>query len=167
MSDGISRYFSEMEKKIQSAEVRVGFLEGGTYPDGTSIPMVAARNEYGDPANNQPPRPFFRNAIADNKDKWARSIERGISAGLDAETVFEAVGAQMKGDIQESIATLIEPKLSDATLERRRSRAVMPNQSDKPLVDTRVLINSVDYEVNIQSKTGTSIWQRVVNWFRG
>lgn len=167
MSDGLSKYFADMEKKIQSAEVRVGFLEGGTYPDGTSVPMVAARNEYGDPANNQPPRPFFRNAIAENKTKWAKSIERGIISGLDAETVFEAVGAQMKGDIQESIATLIEPKLSEATLQRRRSRSEMPNQSDKPLVDTRVLINSVDYEVNIQQKPAESIWQKVVNWFRG
>ncbi|MEI9581827.1 hypothetical protein [Enterobacter asburiae] len=167
MADGLDRYLQDMEKKIKSAEVRVGFLKGGTYPDGTSIPMVAARNEYGDPANNQPPRPFFRNAIADNQAKWAKTIERGISSGLDAETVFEVVGAQMKGDIQESIATLIEPKLSEATLRRRKNRSVLPNQSDKPLVDTRVLINSVDYEVNIEQKPTESFWKKVVNWFRG
>ncbi|CCK03358.1 hypothetical protein BN129_2013 [Cronobacter sakazakii 701] len=61
--------------------------------------------------------------------------------------MLEVVGAQIKGDIQESIATLMEPALSEVTLERRRNRKVMPNQSDKPLVDTRVMIGDVNYEV--------------------
>jgi len=41
----------EIDARLASAggqpEVRVGFLEGATYPDGTSLPMVAAINEFG------------------------------------------------------------------------------------------------------------------------
>ena len=132
MSDGLDKYLEGMAEKLNATEVRVGFLGGSTYPDGTSVAMVATRNEYGDP---------------DKQEEWKKTIERGLASGLDSRTVLEVVGAQIKGDIQESIATLIEPALSEVTLERRRNRKVMPNQSDKPLVDTRVMIGDVNYEV--------------------
>lgn len=147
MADGLEKYLEGVLEKLNASEVRAGFLGGSTYPDGTSVAMVAAHNEYGDPANNQPPRPFFRNAIAEKQEEWKKSIERGMASGLDAKTVLEVVGAQIKGDIQESIATLVEPALSPATLKRRRTRKVMPNQSNKPIVDTRVMIGDVNYEV--------------------
>lgn len=144
MADPLDEYLGGI---ITATEVTAGFLGGSTYPDGTPVTLAAVQAEYGDPANNQPPRPFFRNAIADKQEDWANSVERGLAAGLDSRTVLEVVGAQIKGDIQESIATLIEPALSEVTLERRRNRKVMPNQSDKPLVDTRVMIGDVNYEV--------------------
>ncbi|WJZ70078.1 tail completion or Neck1 protein [Pantoea phage PA-1] len=147
MAEGLDKYLEGMMEKLNATEVRAGFLGGSTYPDGTSVALVATRNEYGDPAHNQPPRPFFRNAIAEKKGEWTKAIERGLAAGHDARTVLEVVGAQIKGDVQESIATLTEPALSPVTLERRRNRKVMPNQSDKPLVDTRVMIGDVNYEV--------------------
>ncbi|VAE40954.1 Uncharacterised protein [Enterobacter hormaechei] len=144
MSDGLDKY---LEGIITATKVTAGFLGGSTYPDGTPVVVAATCAEYGDPANNQEPRPYFRNAIADKKEEWAKTIERGLAAGHDSRTVLEVVGAQIKGDIQESIATLMEPPLRPATLERRRNRKVMPNQSDKPLVDTRVMIGDVNYEV--------------------
>lgn len=147
MASGLDKYLKDMEEKLNASEVRAGFLEGATYPDGTSVAMVAARNEYGDPSNNQLPRPFFRNAIAEHQDEWSGSVARGLRAGIAAQDVLEVVGAQIVGDIKGSIATLMEPKLSDATIRARRNRKVMPNDSTKPLVDTRVMINSVDYEV--------------------
>lgn len=147
MDDGLDRYLQDLASRMNATEVRAGFISGATYPDGKSVAMIAARNEYGDPAKNQPPRPFFRNAIAEKKDEWAATIGRGLAAGKDAKTILEVVGAQIKGDIQESISNLIEPALSPVTLERRKNRKVMPNQSDKPLVDTRVMIGDVNYEV--------------------
>lgn len=147
MSDGLERYLKGMEERLNATEVRAGFLGGSTYPDGTSVAMVAAGNEYGDPANNQPPRPFFRNAIAEKQEEWKKTIERGLASGLDSRAVLEVVGAQIKGDIQESIADLIEPALSPVTIERRRSRKERPNSSTKPLVDTKVMIGDVNYEV--------------------
>ncbi|AGQ31607.1 hypothetical protein M495_14360 [Serratia liquefaciens ATCC 27592] len=147
MAGGLEAYLKNMEEKLNATEVRAGFLEGSTYPDGTPVAMVAARNEYGDPGHNQPPRPFFRTAIADNSAEWGGDIARGLAAGLSAAEVLEAVGAKIKGDIQESIATLMEPKLSDATIQSRRTRKERPNNSTKPLVDTKVMIGDVNYEV--------------------
>jgi len=37
--------------------LKVGFLRGGTYPDGTSLPMVAAANEFGGTIEREPSDP--------------------------------------------------------------------------------------------------------------
>lgn len=147
MSDGLEKYLEGMAEKFNATEVRAGFLGGSTYPDGTSVAMVATRNEYGDPANNQLPRPFFRNAIADHQEEWKKTIERGLASGHDSRTVLEVVGAQIKGDIQESIAELMEPELSPATIRARRTRKENKNNSTKPLEDTREMFLDVKYEV--------------------
>lgn len=147
MASGLEKYLNGLAERLNATEVRVGFINGETYPDGTSVAEVAYKNEYGVPENNQPPRPFFRNAINEHSEEWVDAISRGIGSGLDAITVLETVGAVVQGDVQESIATLVEPPLSQETLRRRRERKVMPNSSAKPLVDTRVMIGSVNYEV--------------------
>lgn len=147
MASGLEDYLKRLEESLNATEVRAGFLGGTTYPDGTSVAMVAARNEYGDPGHNQPPRPFFRNAIAEHSVEWGEAIARGLRAGLPARDVLEAVGATIQGDIQVSISELMEPELSEATLKARKNRKVRPNGSSKPLVDTRVMIGDVNYEV--------------------
>ncbi|VUC79932.1 Uncharacterised protein [Raoultella terrigena] len=147
MAEGLENYLKEIGERLNATEVQAGFFADATYPDGTHVATVAASNEFGDPGRNQPPRPFFRLAIAENKEDWSSAISRGISSGLDVRTVLEAVGAKIQGDIQQSIADLVDPPLAPATIERRRNRKVLPNKSTKPLVDTRVMITSVNYEV--------------------
>lgn len=147
MTSGLDRYLQEMAERLNATEVKSGFYSGAAYPDGTPISMVAARNEYGDPANNQPPRPFFRTAISDHKKEWADTIARGLERGIDARSVLEVAGAQIKGDIQQSISDLMEPELSPVTLERRRTRKDRPNNSTNPLVDTGEMFADVNYEV--------------------
>lgn len=147
MTDGLERYLQQLEDRLNATEVKAGFYGGATYPDGTLVSQVAASNEYGNPANNQPPRPFFRNAVSEHKEEWASSIARGLEKGLDARSVLEVVGAQVKGDIQQSISELMEPPLSPVTLKRRRTRKDRPNNSTKPLVDTNVMFGDVNYEV--------------------
>lgn len=147
MANGLEKYLNGLAERLNATEVRVGFINGESYPDGTSVAEVAYKNEYGVPENNQPPRPFFRNAINEHSEEWVDAISRGIGNGLDARTVLETVGAVVQGDVQESIATLVEPPLSQETIRRRRERKVMPTSSTKPLVDTRVMIGSVNYEV--------------------
>ncbi|EOS94710.1 hypothetical protein LU631_02700 [Erwinia tracheiphila] len=147
MAGKIADFLNGVAKGLDSKQVKVGFIDKATYPDGTSVAMVAAINEYGNPGNNQLPRPFFRNAISEHSTEWADAVGRGIRAGLPVNNVLEVVGAQIQGDVKQSIASLMEPKLSATTLHIRRSRKVMPNKSDKPLVDTRVMIGDVNYEV--------------------
>ena len=147
MANGLEKYLTDLAARLDATEVKAGFIDGTTYPDGTSVAEVAYKNEYGVPENNQPPRPFFRNAINSNKEEWVRGISRGLASGVSSRDVLEVIGARMKGDIQTSISELVDPPLSPTTLKIRRIRKVMPNSSNKPLVDTRVMIGDVNYEV--------------------
>lgn len=148
MAGSIDDFLNKVASQLESKQVKVGFIDGATYPDGTPVAMVAATNEYGRPENNQPPRPFFRNAIADHEVEWTDAVARGIRAGYPVEQVLEVVGAQIQGDVQESIATLIDPPLSPTTLHIRRTRKERRTDSTKPLVDSKVMIGDVNYEVS-------------------
>lgn len=145
MADAINAFLSNVASQLDSKQVKVGFIDGATYPDGTSVAMVAVTNEYGRPENNQPPRPFFRNAISGHEDEWSDAIARGLRAGYSVDQVLEVVGAQIQGDVQESIAKLMEPPLAPATIKARKAKG---NNSTKPLVDTKVMIGDVNYEVS-------------------
>ncbi|HBC7422516.1 TPA: hypothetical protein KEY88_005289 [Serratia marcescens] len=185
----VTGFLDKVAKQLQSTELKVGFMAGATYPDGTSVPMVAAVQEYGGtikvPERTQdihfkmnkkgevghrfvkkkvanfvqtvtvpahtvqiPSRPFFRNAIAQNKAKWQQTLVKGLLAGKSVTQVLDVLGAQIQGDVVESIATIDTPVISNKTWNKRRTRKIMPNNSDKPLVDTKVMINSVTYRVD-------------------
>lgn len=145
MADSIEDFLNNVASQLDSKQLKVGFIDGATYPDGTPVAMVAATNEYGRPENNQPPRPFFRNAIAEHENEWTDAIARGIRAGHPVDQVLEVVGAQIQGDVQESIAQLMTPPLAASTIAARKSKG---NNSTKPLVDTKVMIGDVNYEVS-------------------
>ena len=144
MSDKILDALNNIASNISDKQLKVGFIDGATYPDGTPVAMVAATNEYGNPANNQPPRPFFRNAIAEHESEWLDAISRGLQKGVPLDDVLAVVGERAVGDVVQSIATLMDPPLSPATIASRKSKG---NASTKPLVDTKVMIRDVHYEV--------------------
>lgn len=144
MNDKVMEALDDIANSLSDKQLKVGFIDGATYPDGTPVAMVAATNEYGNPANNQPPRPFFRNAIYDHETEWSEDIARGLGKGLELEHVLSVVGEKITGDIVQSISTLMDPPLSAATIASRKSKG---NESTKPLVDTKVMIRDVHYEV--------------------
>lgn len=185
MAGKILEFLDKIGKGLDSKQVKVGFIDGATYPDGTNVAMVAHVQEYGaiiyQPARTQtlefksirggeisnkfakkgkgafskdvniqahafwvPPRSFLRTTISEKSSDWAKSVERGILAGNGVDNVLEVLGAQIKGDIQEKISTITSPIIKNSTWRARRARG---NSSDKPLVDTKVMINDVNYEV--------------------
>lgn len=144
MNDKVMDALDEIANSLSDKQLKVGFIDGATYPDGTPVAMVAATNECGNPANNQPPRPFFRNAISDHETEWSEDIARGLGKGIELEHVLSVVGEKISGDIVQSISTLMDPPLSAATIASRKSKG---NESTKPLVDTKVMIRDVHYEV--------------------
>ncbi|MTC37222.1 hypothetical protein GKR70_01490 [Providencia alcalifaciens] len=148
MASGLEKYLNGLAERLNATEVRVGFFPESTYgDDGTPVATVAYANEYGVPENNQPSRPFFRNAIDKHKDEWVKSISNGLASGLDANDVLEGVGAKVQMDVRDSITELMEPALSASTIRARRTRKVRRNESTKPLIDTGVMYESVNYEV--------------------
>ncbi|MCK6836230.1 hypothetical protein L8S32_05070 [Enterobacter asburiae] len=144
MSDRILEALNDIGNGLANLQLKAGFIDRATYPDGTLVAMVAATDEYGNPANNQEPRPFFRNAIAQHEQEWADAISRGISNGIPIENVLSAVGEVIVGDVVQSISTLMDPPLKPSTVKARKYRG---NTSTKPLVDTKVMIRDVHYEV--------------------
>lgn len=116
--------------------LEAGFLEGVTYSDGMSVPMVASLNEFG--TYNIPPRPFFRNAINKNSDKWGKVFLQGMQK-QGARNAFGLLGERIRKDIVQSINDTNEPPNSPVTIARKGS--------SKPLVDTGLMRASVNYRI--------------------
>jgi hypothetical protein len=139
--DKLRRHLMELAVKLQKpATLNVGFLEGATYPDGTPVAEVAAHDEYGVPAHNQPPRPYFRGMISRKSGNWGKGVGDLLKANhYDAEKALGMMGEGIKGQLQESITELSDPANAPSTIAKKGF--------DDPLVDTGHMLNSVDYEV--------------------
>ena len=140
----LEKLLAEIGTKVaKPAVVEVGFLEGATYPDGTSVPLVATINEFGAPSRGQPPRPFFRNMIAAKSGEWGPAIAALAKAnGYDAVKTLGQAGIAIKGQLQASIVALVDPPLAPSTVARKGSA--------KPLIDTGHMLNSIDYRVTTE-----------------
>lgn len=143
--------------------VKVGILENATNADtGASIAEYAYWNEFG--TKNIPPRPFFRNAISDNSDTWAKSISSqlktmGITDKNIVEKVLKKTGQLMRSDIQQSISKGGFKPLKPETIARKEGRlkelkalkkagqTIKKSQYTIPLKDTGDMFNAISYEV--------------------
>lgn len=136
----LQRKLAEIAAKVRGGTLRVGFLEGATYPDGTPVAMVAAINEFGAPSRGQPPRPFMRIAVAAGEKHWGRDLGKVLKVtGYDADASLALMGERIKSEIQQSIVDFQSPALAESTAKAKGS--------DKPLIDTGHMLNSVDYDV--------------------
>lgn len=136
-----AKAIAELIAKLNSKKgLRVGFLEKAKYPDGTSVAMVAAIQDFGAPAAGIPPRPFFRNMVRNKQAEWPKAVENLLKAtNYDVDKTLRKTGEAIKGQLQQSIRDTNSPPLKPATI-RRKGFA-------KPLIDTGHMLNSVDYEV--------------------
>lgn len=126
------------ERTGSASSLKVGFLEGATYPDGTSVPFVAAMNEFG--TATSPPRPFFRNMVAEKSPGWGKALGRIAAAnGYDMEKTLALMGEGIRGQLQKSIQMFDSVPLAKSTIKSKGF--------EKQLIDTSVMVNSVDYEV--------------------
>ena len=158
---------AEISKRMTSAaEVQVGFLEGARYPDGTSVALVAATQNFGAPAKGIPPRPFFTNMIDKHGNEWGGQLEQLlVRTGGDARLSLEMMGQHIQGQLREEIIATNSPPNAMAT-NLLKQRFPMGGQSfqdvlkawsdaaagvtapaGKPLVHTGHMLGSVDSEV--------------------
>jgi hypothetical protein len=131
----------ELAQKVgSSGTLEVGFMEGATYPDGTSVPMVAAINEFGAPENNIPPRPFFRGMVADGETHWGDDLAKILKVtDYDVKGSLELLGERMVGELQQSIRDFNDPANAESTADKKGF--------NKPLIDTSHMVNSVTSRV--------------------
>lgn len=138
------RLADKLAKIVKSTKglprVSVGFLRGASYPDGTSVALVAAVNEFGAPGRGQPPRPFFRLMVAEKSGTWPAAIAANMRAtDYDADKTLDRLGQGIKAQLQDSIKTLTDPPLAPSTIKRKGFAT--------PLIDTGHMLNNVDYRV--------------------
>jgi len=162
---------AERVKNLTSKRLKVGWLEGKSYPGtDTTVAEVAIWQEFG--TKTIPARPFMRPAIADNKDKWflhAEYVAGNYIRGISKESqVFDYIGNMIRADIQQAIEN-VPDDLSDITLllrkwrdegrtinkttveEARRALTNNPNltlsKNTTALQDTHNLIGSITHAV--------------------
>ncbi|RKS87328.1 hypothetical protein DES39_0548 [Orbus hercynius] len=138
--------YKKQAEQLKGKSLEVGFFEGSTYPDGTKVAEVAYWNEFGVPENNQPPRPFFRQAIAENKNDWVAKVRLLLEQGATIDQVLTILGQDIVVDIKASIAAFQDPPLSEATKAAKRAKKSL--HPDKPLLDTEVMYQAVQWVIN-------------------
>ena len=120
--------------------LRVGFLSGARYPNGTPVALVASVLNYGAPRAGIPPRPFFSNMVKAKSPEWPAAIAGLLKANnYDTAKVLMLAGEAIKGQLQQSIKDTNAPPLKPATIKRKGFA--------KPLISTGQMLNSVAYEV--------------------
>lgn len=152
--DRMNAALAKILKRAKSASsVSVGFM-GGKEKNGTPIPLVAAMNEYGVPSRGQPPRPFFRNMIAEKQDGWPDTLAGALKAtDYDAAKALDLLAEQVKSQLQDSIGELKSPPLAPSTIAKKSRGGTSKlgaaiGGPAKPLVDSGTMFQSVTHKVN-------------------
>ncbi len=142
---------------LKDKQVKIGWFEGQKYDDEHSTPIaaVAAQNEFGNPNQNIPARPFMRPTIAQQENNWRKISKDGAKEVIEGkrliDTVFELIGRKAVGDIKTTITKIYDPPLSQATINARIEREGHSGKftkrqaltATKPLVDTAEMVNTI------------------------
>lgn len=141
----LERHLREIEKRIgKGAHLRVGFLEDATYPSTTiggkplHVAQVAFWNQFG--TATTPARPFFTTMIERKSPRWGVSLGNLLrKTNYNAERALTLMGEGIKGQLVRSIVEWQSPPNSPRTIARKGF--------NKPLIDTALMVRSVDYQV--------------------
>ena len=174
--DKLTAYLADLAKKLDSgASVEVGFLEGSTEADGTSVPTIASFAEFG--TGTEPPRPFFRSMIGAHSGEWGGDVAKLLAEhDNNAFKALSLMGQRIGGQLRQSIIDLTAPPLSPITLMLREMQHKNPNlvvtaatvgeaaalvkagksyagASTKPLVWSGTMLASIEYETTGPSES--------------
>lgn len=135
------RRFQKMLQELDTLEVRVGFQHGkAAEEDGTDVCDVAAWNELG--TVNMPSRPFLRKSVDENESKihsFLKSKKGDLVRGVSAGQILKEIGIFQKDLIQE--------KITNGSFTPNAASTIRKKGSDKPLIDTGRMRQSVNYEI--------------------
>lgn len=145
------KFFKEIEK-LKKLQVRVGYQQGKDFyeEEGKKVDLldVAMFNELG--TSRTPSRPFMRDSVDDNTEnitKFCKSQLKGISNGTkDAESALKAIGAMQVGLVQKTIR--------EGNFVPNAPSTIAKKGSDKPLIDTGLMRQSVHYVITDKKRGG-------------
>lgn len=162
----LHRHLADIERRLgRGAHVAVGFLEGATYPveqeradkeghkiagknvqfrrarnkaSALHVAQVAFWNNWG--TATTPARPFFTDMVERKSPRWGVTLGNFLrKSNYDAERSLAAMGEVIKGQLQQSINKWSSPPNAPYTVAMKGF--------NKPLIDTAVMLRSVDYQV--------------------
>lgn len=153
MSGGWDRITPEGQKfldeiaKLKEQQVFVGFQAGQVADDkGVDIAQIAMFNELG--TSTAPARPFLRMSVDENedviRDQCGKELKK-LTSGGTAETLLKRIGALG--------VRLVQEKIVNGSFEANAPATIRKKHSDKPLIDTGRMRQSVKYV--IKKKGGT------------
>lgn len=142
-SSGDVDRLAKLAQELDTQEVAAGWLGSAHYEDGTPVAYVAAIQEFGH-APSIPPRPFMRPTVDAKSQEWGKVYAHMVKTASSGNAVLEVMGGKIAGDMREAISEVTSPGLADSTLKARQRKG---NGSTKPLVDTRVMINTLTHVV--------------------
>ena len=135
-------FFNQIEE-LCKLQVRVGFQQGAASDEetGADIADIAAWNELG--TARSPPRPFLRQSVENNESQIKAMCEKQLTwivkGEATARDALQALGVMQKALIQKTI--------SSGSFEPNAPRTIEKKGSDKPLIDTRRMRQSVNFVI--------------------
>lgn len=129
---------------ISQKNVYIGVIGNNSEHEGElNNAQLMAIHEFGTDDGHVPERAPIRKTMAKNGDSYGTMFEKAIKGVLegkpDADIILNRIGAQVAGDVVGEIQAGVEPGLAESTIKRKGS--------DKPLIDTGALVQSISYEV--------------------
>ena len=103
------------------------------------VATVAARNEYGVPEKNVPPRPFMRRTAERRFRKWHNFVKDRAPITLDMKKIALDLGDVVSNDIRQSIIDFDYPPNRPSTVKKKGF--------NDPLIDSGQMAESVRMEV--------------------
>ena len=141
----------DMFADAKHAEIEVGiFAESGKHPKSRKllIAEVAHIQEYGAPERNIPERRFLRDTYdrlgARFADQAGRVMQRVIDRQLSLSQGLQTIGAIQASAVKETI--------NDWTTPPNAPRTIAKKGKDDPLVDSRVMRNSVKFKKYLKGR---------------
>lgn len=146
LTDDGKKFYKELEK-LKSLTVRVGYQSGETAASsdgestGADLCEIAVYNELG--TATIPSRPFMRDSVDKHADTINAFIKHQkdlfISGKITAEQMLNAIGVFQKG--------LVQSEIVDGDFEPNAPSTIRRKGSDKPLIDTGKMRQSVNFVI--------------------
>lgn len=135
------KFFREIEQ-LKKLQVRVGYQQGeGQEEDGADLCDIAMFNELG--TSNTPSRPFMRDSVDKNADKinaFCKAQMKLLSEGkTTTQQMLTAIGVYQKG--------LVQKEIRDGEFTPNAPSTIKRKGSDKPLIDTGTMRQSVNFVI--------------------
>lgn len=136
------QFYAEV-RKLQQMIVHVGYQRGDETSEDETADLcdIAAWNELG--TSEIPSRPFMRDSVDNHAEKINAFLQQQLrllaQGKTTAEQIYKSIGVFQKG--------LVQKEIVDGDFEPNAPSTIKRKKSDKPLIDTGKMRQSVNFVI--------------------